>query len=209
MGKRKHRSSSSDDGKRKRSRSSSISTSSSADVEPTDRRNTTEDVGSDSQKQFVSCIEKKPRKHKKRRKSTESTEKKKTKKKKAKKEHKKSKKHKSKHSRHSSPESFGPVPPTSSAAISESRKCEQVDEVSRNERVMVPMTKEEWEKERNTIRHVFDPETGRNRLVRGNGEILEEIVSKKRHAEINKQATFGDGIFYQFKAGLADKSITK
>lgn len=166
------------------------------------KRSTTEDADSDSQKHVVSCSSKEPSKHKKRRKSTESKEEaKKMKRKKVKKEHKKKKKHKSKHS--SSPECFGPMPSTSFAEISEPTKSERIDDVGPcDKRVMVPMTKEQWEKERQKIRHVFDPETGRNRLVRGNGEILEEIVSKKRHEEINKQATSGDGLFYQFKAGL-------
>ncbi|GAB1597753.1 ADP-ribosylation factor-like protein 6-interacting protein 4 [Argonauta hians] len=69
-------------------------------------------------------------------------------------------------------------------------------------RVLKPMTKEEWEKQQSVIRRVFDPTTGRNRLVKGDGEILEEIVSKERHQQINKQATIGDGLYYQSKMGL-------
>jgi len=69
-------------------------------------------------------------------------------------------------------------------------------------KVPAPMTKEQWEEKRNVIRKVYDEETGRQRLVRGDGEILEEIVSKKRHAEINKQATAGDGNFFQKKLGF-------
>ena len=48
------------------------------------------------------------------------------------------------------------------------------------------MSKEEYERIRNTIRRVVDPETGRSRLIRGEGEVLEEIVSRDRHKEINK-----------------------
>lgn len=48
------------------------------------------------------------------------------------------------------------------------------------------MSKEEYERKRNTIRRVVDPETGRSRLIRGEGEVLEEIVSRDRHKEINK-----------------------
>ena len=48
------------------------------------------------------------------------------------------------------------------------------------------MTKEEYEKKRNVIRRVVDPDTGRSRLIRGEGEVLEEIVSKDKHKEINK-----------------------
>ena len=41
------------------------------------------------------------------------------------------------------------------------------------------------------------------RLVRGDGEILEEIVSESRHKEINRTATAGDGA--SFQANLANK----
>ncbi|KAK2911388.1 hypothetical protein Q8A67_003521 [Cirrhinus molitorella] len=65
-----------------------------------------------------------------------------------------------------------------------------------------PMTKEEYEARQSVIRRVLDPETGRTRLVRGDGEILEEIVSKDRHKEINKQATKGDGDAFQKRLGV-------
>lgn len=68
-----------------------------------------------------------------------------------------------------------------------------------------PMTKEEWEKQQSVVRRVYDPETGRTRLVKGDGEILEEIVSKERHKEINKQATQGDGHSYATKMGIQDR----
>ena len=38
----------------------------------------------------------------------------------------------------------------------------------------------------NVIRKVYDPDTGRHRLVKGSGEILEEIVSYSRHKDINR-----------------------
>lgn len=56
-----------------------------------------------------------------------------------------------------------------------------------------PLTKEEYEARQSVIRRVVDPETGRTRLVRGEGEIIEEIVSREKHKDINKQATKGDG----------------
>ncbi|ESP04132.1 hypothetical protein LOTGIDRAFT_136778, partial [Lottia gigantea] len=65
-----------------------------------------------------------------------------------------------------------------------------------------PMTKEEWEKQQSIVRKVYDPETGRHRLIKGDGEVIEEIVSKERHKEINKTATKGDGLYYQTQAGL-------
>ncbi|KAK2710701.1 ADP-ribosylation factor-like protein 6-interacting protein 4 isoform X2 [Artemia franciscana] len=69
--------------------------------------------------------------------------------------------------------------------------------LSEPSRSMCPMTKEEWEAKKSIIRHIVDPETGRKRLVRGDGEILEEIVSRDRHKEINKLATQADGAFFQ------------
>jgi len=59
------------------------------------------------------------------------------------------------------------------------------------------MTKEEWEKQQNVIRKVYDPDTGRHRLVKGSGEILEEIVSYNRHKDINRTSTLGDGTSFQ------------
>ena len=41
----------------------------------------------------------------------------------------------------------------------------------------------------NVIRKVYDPDTGRHRLVKGSGEIIEEIVSYSRHKDINRDAT--------------------
>ncbi|XP_064612972.1 ADP-ribosylation factor-like protein 6-interacting protein 4 isoform X2 [Liolophura sinensis] len=64
-----------------------------------------------------------------------------------------------------------------------------------------PMTKEEWEKEQSVVRRVFDPDTGRTRLIKGDGEIIEEIVSKERQMEINK-AALGDGYSFQARVGL-------
>jgi len=56
-----------------------------------------------------------------------------------------------------------------------------------------PMTKEQYEKEQSVVRRVFDEESGRYRLIRGSGEVIEEIVSKRAHEQINKAATLGDG----------------
>ena len=62
-------------------------------------------------------------------------------------------------------------------------------------RSLAPMSKEDYDRKRNTIRRVVDPETGRTRLIRGEGEVLEEIVSRDRHKEINKVcACSGAGI---------------
>jgi len=60
-----------------------------------------------------------------------------------------------------------------------------------------PMSKEEWEKQQSIVRRVFDEDTGRMRLVKGTGEILEECVSRDRQQAINKQATMADGESFQ------------
>lgn len=67
------------------------------------------------------------------------------------------------------------------------------------------MTKEEWEKQQSVMRHVYDEESGRTRLIKGDGEVMEEIVSRDRHREINKISTQGDGRFFAAKMGLLGK----
>ncbi|KAG1681849.1 ADP-ribosylation factor-like protein 6-interacting protein 4 [Nymphon striatum] len=128
-------------------------------------------------------------------------ERKKRKKIKAKKEKKKkdkkskrSKKHKSKEVKEESV--IGPIVPASCSEIESS--CPP----PKKSKTMIPMTKEEWEKQQSVVRRVYDPDTGRNRLVKGDGEIIEEIVSYSRHKEINHQATKGDGAAFQIKMGL-------
>ncbi|KAL9981264.1 hypothetical protein ACROYT_G009941 [Oculina patagonica] len=87
----------------------------------------------------------------------------------------------------------------------EPQSTELASEAVPKKRPMVPMTKEEYEKQQAQVRRVYDPETGRHRLVKGTGEILEEIVSRDRHKAINKTATQGDGAFFQANLGLKDK----
>jgi hypothetical protein len=48
---------------------------------------------------------------------------------------------------------------------------------------------QEYEKLRNTYREVYDPDSGRTRVVRGDGEIVERIVSREQHRVICRQAT--------------------
>ena len=66
-----------------------------------------------------------------------------------------------------------------------------------------PMTKEEYDKKQSVVKRVFDEDTGRMRLVKGDGEIIEEIVSASRQKEINKMATQSDG--QSFQASLNSK----
>lgn len=70
------------------------------------------------------------------------------------------------------------------------RKDNQPQKMKSN---MKPMSKEEYEKLQSTISEVFDPLSGRYRLVRGTGEIIERIVSRSDHERINQIATRGDG----------------
>ena len=98
-----------------------------------------------------------------------------------KKKHKKDKKDKNLKKKKKSEEVGPPVP----------------EEILNNSKTMAPMTKEEWEKKESVIKKVYDPVSGRTRLIKGSGEVLEEIVSKDMHKQINKQATIGDGNFFQ------------
>jgi len=63
-------------------------------------------------------------------------------------------------------------------------------------RSMVPMSREQYEAQQAIVREVYDPGTGRTRLVRGTGEIIERIVSRDQHLSINRMATAGDGASY-------------
>lgn len=71
-----------------------------------------------------------------------------------------------------------------------------------NTKAKAPESREEYEKRQSIIRKVYDEETGRHRLIRGDGEVIEEIVSKKTHEEINKTATQSDGSTFQNRLGL-------
>ncbi|XP_067910664.1 ADP-ribosylation factor-like protein 6-interacting protein 4 isoform X2 [Heterodontus francisci] len=77
-----------------------------------------------------------------------------------------------------------------------------IDEQKARIQAMRPMTREEWDARQSIIRRVVDRETGRSRIIKGDGEVLEEIVSQKRHKEINKFATMGDGFTFQVRMGL-------
>merc|ERR1712179_173694 len=76
------------------------------------------------------------------------------------------------------------------------RKATEMEE-KEGRNMRVPMTKEMWEKQQSVVRREFDSDTGRVRLVKGGGEILEECVSRDRQKEINRQATVGDGQAFQ------------
>jgi len=58
------------------------------------------------------------------------------------------------------------------------------------------MTQQQYLELQSKVREVVDPQTGRTRLVRGTGEIIEHIVSRDEHSRLNKSATLGDGSGY-------------
>eukprot|EP00622_Pseudochattonella_farcimen_P008233 FR744425.1.p2 GENE.FR744425.1~~FR744425.1.p2 ORF type:complete len:125 (-),score=3.96 FR744425.1:10-384(-) len=65
---------------------------------------------------------------------------------------------------------------------------------STKKRAMVPMTKDQYEEIQSVVREVWGPESGRMRLVKGTGEIIERIVSRDEHAQIDRDATLADGL---------------
>ena len=58
------------------------------------------------------------------------------------------------------------------------------------------MTQQQYLALQSQVREVVDPQTGRTRLVRGTGEIIERLVSRDEHSRLNKSATLGDGSGY-------------
>uniref|UniRef100_A0A8C4Q6V8 ADP-ribosylation factor-like protein 6-interacting protein 4 n=1 Tax=Eptatretus burgeri TaxID=7764 RepID=A0A8C4Q6V8_EPTBU len=65
-----------------------------------------------------------------------------------------------------------------------------------------PITQEEWQAQQSVIRRVLDPTTGRTRLIKGDGEVLEEIVSRDKQRSLNKEATRADGNAFEGHVGL-------
>ncbi|KAH8388391.1 hypothetical protein KR093_005544 [Drosophila rubida] len=74
-----------------------------------------------------------------------------------------------------------------------------------NSKSHAPETPEEYQRRQSQIRREVDPVTGRTRLIKGDSEVLEEIVSKERHQRINKQATSGDGEYFEMESLSAAK----
>ncbi|KAL1922476.1 uncharacterized protein VTP21DRAFT_10015 [Calcarisporiella thermophila] len=62
---------------------------------------------------------------------------------------------------------------------------------------MAPQTKEQYEKEMSVVREVFDPLSGRMRLIKGSGEVIERPVSRAEQTRIRKMATEWDGMLFQ------------
>ncbi|ALC47434.1 CG18428 [Drosophila busckii] len=78
-----------------------------------------------------------------------------------------------------------------------------------NSKSHAPETPEEYQRRQSQIRREVDPVTGRTRLIKGDSEVLEEIVSKERHSDINKKATRGDGEYYESQSLAAAKKRRK
>ncbi|XP_054725235.1 ADP-ribosylation factor-like protein 6-interacting protein 4 [Anastrepha obliqua] len=75
-----------------------------------------------------------------------------------------------------------------------------------NTKSHTPITPQEYRERQSQMRRVVDPTTGRVRLIRGEGEVMEEIVSREQHAKINSLATKADGqIFQQHTIGTVKK----
>jgi Nuclear RNA-splicing-associated protein len=87
-----------------------------------------------------------------------------------------------------------PAPPTATdAAVDPAKQQPQRNNSSKN---MTPMSRHEYEALQQQVRKVYDPESGRFRMIRGTGEVIECIVSRSEHEAINRQATRGDGSSY-------------
>ncbi|EDV93050.1 ADP-ribosylation factor-like protein 6-interacting protein 4 [Drosophila grimshawi] len=81
-----------------------------------------------------------------------------------------------------------------------------------NSKSHAPETPEEYQRRQSQIRREVDPVTGRTRIIKGDSEILEEIVSKQRHGDINRKATSGDGEYFEaqsFANAVASKRRSK
>ncbi|XP_017015901.2 ADP-ribosylation factor-like protein 6-interacting protein 4 [Drosophila takahashii] len=131
--------------------------------------------------------------------------------KKSKKKHKeKRREHKEKHKSRKSKkhsrkkeESPPPAPPPQNGTQNQQEEEEEdfaIPIALMNSKSHAPETPEEYQRRQSQIRREVDPVTGRVRLIKGDSEVLEEIVTKERHAEINKKATRGDGEFYEARS---------
>ena len=98
--------------------------------------------------------------------------------------------------------SSGPnVTSTGSTAVNDETQKQEHEQKAARAAKMVPMTREQYELQQSIVREVHDPDTGRARLVRGTGEIIERIVRREEHALINRIATSSDG--RSFARGVA------
>ncbi|XP_039490850.1 ADP-ribosylation factor-like protein 6-interacting protein 4 [Drosophila santomea] len=111
---------------------------------------------------------------------------------------KKSKKHSRK--KEESPPISSPTPIQPESSNQEEEEDFAIPIALMNSKSHAPETPEEYQRRQSQIRREVDPVTGRVRLIKGDSEVLEEIVTKERHMEINKKATRGDGEFYEARS---------
>ncbi|CAB1120595.1 unnamed protein product [Ectocarpus sp. CCAP 1310/34] len=78
--------------------------------------------------------------------------------------------------------------PSNATTITAERPADMETKAARA-RAMVPMRPEEYAAQKRTVRQVFDEDTGRWRLVKGTGEIIERIVSRQEQQEIQRHAS--------------------
>jgi hypothetical protein len=91
---------------------------------------------------------------------------------------------------------FADTPPETTNHENPERTKQPQPPQSQSRRCMKPMTREQYEQEQSQIRSIYDVESGRVRLIRGTGEIIESIVPKSQHHRINQIATRTDGSTY-------------
>ncbi|GAM18391.1 hypothetical protein SAMD00019534_015660 [Acytostelium subglobosum LB1] len=68
-------------------------------------------------------------------------------------------------------------------------KDKDKDTENKPKRVMGPMSNDQYGKLYNTVVERYDEDTGRVRVYRGTGELIERIVTKEQHKAINYIAT--------------------
>ncbi|KAK4014755.1 ADP-ribosylation factor-like protein 6-interacting protein 4 [Daphnia magna] len=79
----------------------------------------------------------------------------------------------------------------------------------KSSKIRAPMTKEEYEKQQSTLKWITDPETGTKRLIRGSGEIVEEMISKERPQMMKPTPSTlfaADGNFFQPQSNMKARS---
>ncbi|XP_017036388.1 ADP-ribosylation factor-like protein 6-interacting protein 4 [Drosophila kikkawai] len=116
--------------------------------------------------------------------------------------HKSSKSKSKKHSRRKQESPPPAAPPTRLEQAESSSELEDfaIPIALMNSKSHAPETPEEYQRRQSQIRREVDPVTGRTRLIKGDSEVLEEIVTKERHTDINKKATRGDGEYYEARS---------
>ncbi|KAH8311785.1 hypothetical protein KR044_008039 [Drosophila immigrans] len=137
-------------------------------------------------------------------KSKRSKEKHKSKRKEHKEKHRDKAKKSKKHSKNKSTKEATTTPPKIEVPLaapdSGSEEDFAIPIALMNSKSHAPETPEEYQRRQSQIRREVDPVTGRTRLIKGDSEVLEEIVSKERHQSINKKATSGDGDYFEMES---------